>query len=223
MNDFFAAIEFMQRYPQATGKVGITGFCYGGGVSNAAAVAYPELACAVPFYGRQAPTADVAKIEAPLLLHFAELDTRINEGWPAYEAALKAKDDEKQHQRPERAMRQHLKHRDAAKRMIEDRRQSPGRTDRDHRPEALGPFAHAASPLSGKGWGGSGRRARGGAAPAARKRGSPGIFGHERGGPERIRARAVAGPCVIGFGASPGQRREATLSQFTSLSRKLVR
>ncbi len=51
MNDFFAAIEFMQRYPQATGKVGITGFCYGGGVSNAAAVAYPELACAVPFYG----------------------------------------------------------------------------------------------------------------------------------------------------------------------------
>lgn len=52
MNDFFAAIEFMQRYPQATGKVGITGFCYGGGVSNAAAVAYPELACAVPFYGR---------------------------------------------------------------------------------------------------------------------------------------------------------------------------
>ena len=67
---------------------GITGFCYGG-VSNAA-VAYPELACAVPFYGRQAPTADVAKIEAPLLLHYAELDTRINEGWPAYEAALKA-------------------------------------------------------------------------------------------------------------------------------------
>lgn len=90
MNDFFAAIEFMQRYPQATGKVGISGFCYGGGVSNAAAVAYPELACAVPFYGRQAPTADVAKIEAPLLLHYAELDSRINEGWPAYEAALKA-------------------------------------------------------------------------------------------------------------------------------------
>ncbi|MCR6679803.1 dienelactone hydrolase family protein, partial [Escherichia marmotae] len=70
--------------------VGITGFCYGGGVSNAAAVAYPELACAVPFYGRQALAADVAKIEAPLLLHYAELDTRINECWPAYEAALKA-------------------------------------------------------------------------------------------------------------------------------------
>ena len=90
MNDFFAAIEFMRTYPQATGKVGITGFCYGGGVSNAAAVAYPELACAVPFYGRQAPVADVEKINAPLLLHYAALDTRINEGWPAMEEALKA-------------------------------------------------------------------------------------------------------------------------------------
>ncbi|MEB4677235.1 dienelactone hydrolase family protein [Enterobacteriaceae bacterium G50] len=90
MNDFFAAIEFMQMHPQATGKVGITGFCYGGGVSNAAAVAYPELACAVPFYGRQAPIADIEKINAPLLLHYAALDTRINEGWPAMEEALKA-------------------------------------------------------------------------------------------------------------------------------------
>lgn len=90
MNDFFAAIDFMQKHPDATGKVGITGFCYGGGVSNAAAVAWPELACAVPFYGRQAPAADVAKIKAPLLLHYAELDKNVNEGWPAYEAALKA-------------------------------------------------------------------------------------------------------------------------------------
>ena len=90
INDFFAAIELMQMHPQATGKVGITGFCYGGGVSNAAAVAYPELACAVPFYGRQAPIADVEKINAPLLLHYAALDTRINEGWPAMEEALKA-------------------------------------------------------------------------------------------------------------------------------------
>lgn len=90
MNDFFAAVEFMQRHPNATGKVGITGFCYGGGVANAAAVAYPELACAVPFYGRQAPIADVPKINAPVLLHYAQLDTRINEGWPAYEQALKA-------------------------------------------------------------------------------------------------------------------------------------
>ena len=90
MNDFFAAVEFLQKYPEATGKVGITGFCYGGGVSNAAAVAYPDLACAVPFYGRQAPADEVARINAPILLHYAELDTRINEGWPAMEAALKA-------------------------------------------------------------------------------------------------------------------------------------
>jgi carboxymethylenebutenolidase len=90
MNDFFAAIEFLMRHDATTGKVGITGFCYGGGVANAAAVAYPELGAAVPFYGRQASAQDVARINAPLLLHYAELDTGINEGWPAYEAALKA-------------------------------------------------------------------------------------------------------------------------------------
>lgn len=92
MNDFFAAIEFMMAHEQSTGKVGITGFCYGGGVSNAAAVAYPELAAAAPFYGRQPRPEDVARIKAPLLIHYAELDTRINEGWPAYEEALKAAD-----------------------------------------------------------------------------------------------------------------------------------
>ena len=80
----------MAKHPQATGKVGITGFCYGGGVSNAAAVAIPELACAVPFYGRQPPLNEVDKIKAPLLLHYAGLDSGINEGWPAYEKALKA-------------------------------------------------------------------------------------------------------------------------------------
>lgn len=90
MNDFFAAVEFMKQHPDSSGKVGITGFCYGGGVSNAAAVAYPELACAVPFYGRQPAAADVPKIKAPILLHYAALDKNINEGWPAYEAALKA-------------------------------------------------------------------------------------------------------------------------------------
>lgn len=92
MNDFFAAIEFMSTHPQATGKVGITGFCYGGGVCNATAVAYPELACAVPFYGRQPPVGDVPKIKAPLLLHYAALDKAITDGWPAYEQALKAND-----------------------------------------------------------------------------------------------------------------------------------
>lgn len=90
MNDFFAAVEFLMAHDATTGKVGITGFCYGGGVANAAAVAFPELGAAVPFYGRQAKAEDVPKIKAPILLHYGELDTRINEGWPAYEAALKA-------------------------------------------------------------------------------------------------------------------------------------
>ncbi|MEG1039589.1 YghX family hydrolase [Pseudomonas sp. NUPR-001] len=90
MNDFFAALEWLMKNDATTDKVGITGFCYGGGVANAAAVAYPELAAAVPFYGRQPEAKDVPKIKAPLLLHYGELDTRINEGWPAYEQALKA-------------------------------------------------------------------------------------------------------------------------------------
>ncbi|MGK9230184.1 dienelactone hydrolase family protein [Inquilinus limosus] len=90
MNDFFAAVEFLMQSELTTGKVGITGFCYGGGVANAAAVAYPELAAAVPFYGRQAKPEDVSRIKAPLLLHYAETDPNINAGWPAYEAALKA-------------------------------------------------------------------------------------------------------------------------------------
>ncbi|WP_421684104.1 dienelactone hydrolase family protein [Stutzerimonas urumqiensis] len=90
MNDFFAGIEWLMAHEATTGKVGITGFCYGGGVANAAAVAYPELAAAVPYYGRQASIEDVPKIQAPLLLHYAENDPRINEGWPAYEEALNA-------------------------------------------------------------------------------------------------------------------------------------
>lgn len=89
MNDFFAAIEFLMKHDATTGKIGITGFCYGGGVANAAAVAYPELGAAVPFYGRQASAEDVPRIQAPLLIHYAELDAGINEGWPAYEAALR--------------------------------------------------------------------------------------------------------------------------------------
>jgi carboxymethylenebutenolidase len=89
MNDFFAAIEWLWSQPTVY-DVGIIGFCYGGGVANAAAVAYPELAGAVPFYGRQPDAADVPKIKSPLLIHYGELDTRVNEGWPAFEAALKA-------------------------------------------------------------------------------------------------------------------------------------
>lgn len=90
MNDFFAAVAFMMSHEGSTGNVGITGFCYGGGVSNAAAVAFPELKAAVPYYGRQAAAEDVPRIQAPLLLHYGALDERINEGWPAYEAALQA-------------------------------------------------------------------------------------------------------------------------------------
>ncbi|MBO6510181.1 MAG: dienelactone hydrolase family protein [Roseibium sp.] len=90
LNDFFAGFEFLLKHDESTGKVGAVGFCYGGGVVNAIAVAYPELAAGVPFYGRQAAVEDVAKIEAPLMLQYAELDERINKGWPAYEEALKA-------------------------------------------------------------------------------------------------------------------------------------
>ena len=90
MNDFFAAVEVLLKDPESTGKVGIVGFCYGGGVANAAAVAYPELSAAVPFYGLQPKAADVPRIAAPLLLHYAELDQRITGGWPAYQAALDA-------------------------------------------------------------------------------------------------------------------------------------
>ncbi|HEX9858938.1 MAG TPA: dienelactone hydrolase family protein, partial [Paracoccaceae bacterium] len=90
MNDFFAAVDWLMTHEASTGRVGITGFCYGGGVANAAAVAFADLGAAAPFYGRQPAPEDVAKIKAPLLIHYAELDSGINEGWPAYEAALKA-------------------------------------------------------------------------------------------------------------------------------------
>ncbi|NNK79331.1 MAG: dienelactone hydrolase family protein [Litoreibacter sp.] len=90
MEDFFAAFEFLVNHEGSTGKVGAVGFCYGGGVCNALAVAYPEMAASVPFYGRQPAEADVPEINAPLLIHYGELDERINKGWPAYEAALKA-------------------------------------------------------------------------------------------------------------------------------------
>ncbi len=90
MNDFFAAFEFLRDHDGSTGKVGVVGFCYGGGVCNALAVAYPDLAASVPFYGRQPDAADVPKIEAPLMLHYAGLDDRINGGWEDYSAALRA-------------------------------------------------------------------------------------------------------------------------------------
>ncbi|MDB5129823.1 dienelactone hydrolase family protein [Mucilaginibacter sp.] len=88
--DFIAAYEYLKKHPDCNGKVGVVGFCFGGGIANMMAVRIPELAAAVPFYGSQPAAADVPKIKAPLMLHYASLDTRITEGWPAYEAALKA-------------------------------------------------------------------------------------------------------------------------------------
>ena len=90
MNDFFAGYEHLAAREDSTGKVGAVGFCYGGGVCNALAVAYPELNASVPYYGRQAKAEDVPRIQAPLMLHYGALDKRINAGWPDYEAALKA-------------------------------------------------------------------------------------------------------------------------------------
>ncbi len=90
LEDFFAAFEFLRDHPGSTGKVGAVGFCYGGGVCNALAVAYPDLAASVPFYGRQAAAEDVPSIQAPLMIHYAGLDDRINARWPAYSEALSA-------------------------------------------------------------------------------------------------------------------------------------
>ena len=88
--DFIAAVAILKSLPQGNGKVGVTGFCYGGGISNFLATRIPDLAAAVPFYGAQPPVEEVAKIKAPLLVHYASDDERINAGWPKFEAALKA-------------------------------------------------------------------------------------------------------------------------------------
>ncbi|KAA2216683.1 dienelactone hydrolase family protein [Maribacter flavus] len=88
LEDFIAAFEYLKNHPECNGNVGVVGFCFGGWISNMMAVKVPDLGAAVPFYGGQ-PTEDIDKINAPLLLHFGELDKRVNEGWPAYEAALK--------------------------------------------------------------------------------------------------------------------------------------
>jgi len=90
VSDFAAAVSHLQSHEACSGKVGCVGFCFGGFVSNALAVRIPTLAAAVPFYGGQAPAAEVPKIKAPLLIHYGSLDERVNAGWPAYEAALKA-------------------------------------------------------------------------------------------------------------------------------------
>ena len=88
-NDFTAAAKALAQFPESNGRVGVVGFCYGGGVANLLATRLPTLAAAVPFYGPQPEDALVANIKAPLLLHYAGEDVRITGGWPDYEAALK--------------------------------------------------------------------------------------------------------------------------------------
>lgn len=89
LEDFIAAFEFLRKHKECNGKVGVVGFCFGGSISNKMAVRCKKLKASVPFYGGQPATEDVPKIKAPLLLQYAELDQRVNAGWPEYEAALK--------------------------------------------------------------------------------------------------------------------------------------
>lgn len=88
--DFVAAVAALKALPEGNGKVGVVGFCFGGGVANYLATRIPGLNAAVPFYGAQPPAEEAARIKAPLLIHYAGEDERINAGWPAYESALKA-------------------------------------------------------------------------------------------------------------------------------------
>lgn len=88
--DLVAAANFLKALPEGNQKLGVTGFCYGGGIANFLATRLPDLVAAAPFYGNAPATEEVANIKATLLLHFAEVDERINAAWPAYEAALKA-------------------------------------------------------------------------------------------------------------------------------------
>ena len=88
--DFVAAATWLKARPESTGKLGVVGFCFGGGISNTLATRMPDLAAAVPFYGGAPPDADIPKIKAAIQAHHGELDTRLAMGWPAYDAALTA-------------------------------------------------------------------------------------------------------------------------------------
>lgn len=92
LEDFIAAYEYLKNHEDCNGKVGVVGFCFGGWISNMMAVKVPDLAAAVPFYGSQPEDSEVAQIQAPLLIHYAGLDERVNAGWPDYEAKLKELD-----------------------------------------------------------------------------------------------------------------------------------
>jgi len=94
LEDFIAAYDYLKKHPECDGNIGVVGFCFGGSISNLMAVRVPDLKAAVPFYGGQPDAEDVPKIQAPLLLHYAGLDQRVNAGWPAYEEALKANNKE---------------------------------------------------------------------------------------------------------------------------------
>ena len=89
LRNFIDAFNYLKTQPDCNGKVGVVGFCFGGGIVNLMAEQLPDLAAGVPFYGAQPPLDKVSQIHAPLLIHYAGLDTRVNDGWPAYEAALK--------------------------------------------------------------------------------------------------------------------------------------
>lgn len=88
LEDFIAAFNHLKNHAECTGKVGVVGFCFGGWISNMMAVKVPDLLAAVPFYGGQPAAEEVPNIKAPLLLHFAAFDKRVNAGWPDYAAAL---------------------------------------------------------------------------------------------------------------------------------------
>jgi len=88
--DFVTAAQVLQSRPECTGSIGAVGFCYGGGMVHILSTRLPNLAAGVPFYGNHPPASEAAKVKAPLLIHFAGIDERINAGWPPYEAALKA-------------------------------------------------------------------------------------------------------------------------------------
>lgn len=90
LEDFIAAYDFLKNHPDCDGSIGVVGFCFGGWISNMMAVRVPGLKAAVPYYGTQPNAEETAQINAPLLIHYAELDKRVNAGWTDYEAALKA-------------------------------------------------------------------------------------------------------------------------------------
>ncbi|MGK0413332.1 MAG: carboxymethylenebutenolidase [Polaribacter sp.] len=96
LEDFIAAYHYLKSHKNCNGKVGVVGFCFGGWISNMMAVKLPDLAAAVPYYGRQPSAEEAVNIQSPLLLQYAGLDKRVNEGWPAFETVLKANNIEHQ-------------------------------------------------------------------------------------------------------------------------------